>query len=243
MQKKRRVFVKMIVYHGSYTEIKKIDLSKATASNDFGKGFYVTNIYEHAKIMAERQGESHNCAGAVSAFEFDYYEAFSDEHDNRYKTKKFDEYTREWLDFIVENRENKTGKQIHEYDIVEGPVADDRVRKTVPKYAQKLISADDFLKILKHHEPTHQICFCTGKSLNTIERTDIKPHIYIGDIGESIINYLIKNDNISEQNAWDTYYESETYKNVSDENTELYKKTWEEILCMLKKEFEVSKTI
>jgi hypothetical protein len=41
MQKKRRVFVN--VYHGSYVEIKEIDLSKAKPGKDFGRGFYREN--------------------------------------------------------------------------------------------------------------------------------------------------------------------------------------------------------
>lgn len=31
-----------IVYHGSYTEVSKIDLSKCDLERDFGQGFYVT---------------------------------------------------------------------------------------------------------------------------------------------------------------------------------------------------------
>jgi len=34
----------MIVYHGSYTVIEEIDLSKSIPNKDFGKGFYVTKF-------------------------------------------------------------------------------------------------------------------------------------------------------------------------------------------------------
>jgi hypothetical protein len=30
----------MIIYHGSYEEIVKIDLSKSVPNKDFGRGFY-----------------------------------------------------------------------------------------------------------------------------------------------------------------------------------------------------------
>jgi len=33
----------MILYHGSYMEIKQIDLSKCEPYKDFGQGFYTTN--------------------------------------------------------------------------------------------------------------------------------------------------------------------------------------------------------
>ena len=39
----------MQVYHGSYTEIFHIDLSKSHANKDFGKGFYVTKFRNHAE--------------------------------------------------------------------------------------------------------------------------------------------------------------------------------------------------
>jgi hypothetical protein len=37
----------MQVYHGSYTKIVEIDLSKAQANKDFGRGFYVTKFKHH----------------------------------------------------------------------------------------------------------------------------------------------------------------------------------------------------
>ncbi|WP_461252230.1 DUF3990 domain-containing protein [Treponema sp. R8-4-B8] len=45
MPKERRVSC-MIVYHGSYEEIVKIDLSKAVPNKDFGRGFYTTKNRE-----------------------------------------------------------------------------------------------------------------------------------------------------------------------------------------------------
>jgi len=36
----------MKVFHGGYTKIDKIDLSKCEIGKDFGQGFYVTKIRE-----------------------------------------------------------------------------------------------------------------------------------------------------------------------------------------------------
>lgn len=105
----------MIVYHGSYTEIKKINLSKALPKKDFGKGFYVTKIRGHADNMAKDQGKNHNCKGFVTGFEFDYDKAFKS---GEFKAKKFEEYTQEWLDFIKLNRINEKDAPVHNYDIV-----------------------------------------------------------------------------------------------------------------------------
>jgi hypothetical protein len=239
MQKKRRIPV--IVYHGSYTDIKEIDLSKAEAAKDFGRGFYVTKIREDAEKMAAKQGKNHNCTGVVSRFKLDYDKAFLH---NIYKTKIFDGYTKEWLDFIIINRKNRSDtQQSHEYDIVEGPIADDVVALKIRKLPDNPSETkkQKLLEDLKYYRYTHQVCFCTAISLDTIERINLEPHFEIGDIGDYIINHLKINDRLSEKNALDLYYQSETYKQVSDENTGLYSKSWEEILDMLKKEIETKK--
>ena len=38
----------LILYHGSYVEVKNIDLNKSEINKDFGKGFYVTSSKEQA---------------------------------------------------------------------------------------------------------------------------------------------------------------------------------------------------
>lgn len=58
----------MKVYHGSYTEIVEIDLSKSRDNRDFGKGFYVTNIRSQAEYWAVRMGKLHGTEGVVTEF-------------------------------------------------------------------------------------------------------------------------------------------------------------------------------
>lgn len=41
----------MILYHGSYLEINKPDLSHSRDNVDFGKGFYTTPIYEKPNLQ------------------------------------------------------------------------------------------------------------------------------------------------------------------------------------------------
>jgi hypothetical protein len=225
----------MIVYHGSYAEIQKIDLSKARPNKDFGQGFYVTAIEKHAHQMAAKQGKLHNCAGVVTKFEFDYDGAFQDSASNDLKTKKFDGYTSEWLNFVVKNRRSNSTRNNNggSYDIIEGPVADDVVAETIDKYVAGMWPEEDYLRMLTHHEETHQICFRTEKSLDTIKRIDLKPRFNIEDIGKAIIKQLVTKDKILEVAARDLYYESDTFENLSDENTKLYQKPWQEVYNIL----------
>ena len=65
----------MRVYHGSYTPIQEIDLSKCEIGKDFGQGFYVTKIKEQAQFWAERKGSDNDTQGYVTEFEF-YENAF-----------------------------------------------------------------------------------------------------------------------------------------------------------------------
>ena len=44
----------MILYHGSYLEIKSPDLEHSRKNVDFGCGFYLTPIYEQAVKWCEK---------------------------------------------------------------------------------------------------------------------------------------------------------------------------------------------
>jgi len=78
----------MKVFHGSYTEIESVDLSKCQANKDFGKGFYVTKFRQQAEEWAEIIGKVNKSVGVVTEFTF-YERAFSEEN---LKTLRFSEY-------------------------------------------------------------------------------------------------------------------------------------------------------
>jgi hypothetical protein len=147
----------MKVWHGSYTTIEKIDLSFCEKGKDFGRGFYVTNLPEQAETWAARVGSYRHVNGVVTEFEFDEY-IFTDRD---MKVLRFDGYNDEWLDFVVLNRRNKSDEQVHDYDIVEGPVANDKVATEVDRFMEGAITRQQFLKDLVY-TPSHQICFCTA---------------------------------------------------------------------------------
>ena len=225
----------MKVYHGSYLCIDAIDLSKSKPQKDFGKGFYVTKFREHAENWASIIGEKNNTEGYVT--EFEYIE--SDFIESICKIRRFDGYNEEWLDFIVMNRDQKSPKPAHDYDIVEGPVANDKVQNTLRFYLKGKISKEKFLKMLTFHEDTHQICFCTLNSLQAIERIDDSPSIDVIMLSEPIIEALMVEKNIDEKTASDIFYLSNTFAQLSDKSTGFYLKTWKEIYEFLKKELNI----
>jgi len=222
----------MIVFHGSYTVVSEIDLSKGRNNLDFGKGFYVTNIRSQAEYWAERSGRLHKTEGVVSEFEF-YERAFSDP---MYNVLRFANYTEEWLDFVVLNRDPSTEEQRHDYDIVEGPVANDDVNDRIDDYLAGVVSKTDFLSELSYHKPTHQICLCTARSLQMIKAIDKKYYINVKHISKPIIEKLVAEQNVDKYDAADMFYNSEIFSKLSDKNTKFYEKSWQEIYEMLKEE-------
>ena len=217
----------MKVYHGSYTVIENIDLSKSIPNKDFGKGFYVTKYRHHAEGWAKVIGRKHKTEGFVTEFLF-YDTEFTE---RLCKVKRFEIYNEEWLDFVIENR-NPFGKK-HEYDIVEGPVANDKVQNRISLYLDGVITKTDFLEELKWHEDTHQICFCSLKSLITLQQANRKPIALLSHIGEPIVEKLVIDFKLDEQTATDKFFSSNIFTKLSDTETKFYEKDWKEIYEML----------
>ena len=222
----------MLVYHGSYMAIDKIDLSKCQANKDFGRGFYVTKLRRQAEMWAEIIGGVHETAGVVTEFTF-YERAFADD---KYNVLRFAEYNEAWIDFVILNRNREATEQRHDYDIVEGPIADDKVSRRIDDYLGGKVSKQVFLEELKHDEDNHQICFCTLKSLQMLEKTDTGPSRLITDISESVIKTFMTEFGVDEEKAADVFYGANAFLKLSDKSTQLYQKPWQKIYEILKLE-------
>jgi len=223
----------MTVYHGSYEEIKEIDLSKCEPNRDFGKAFYVTNIRKQAEYWASRRGKDHGTDGFVTVYNF-YDNAF--EHYGL-KTLRFPYYTEEWLDFVVLNRDPNSPIPAHDYDIVEGPVADDKVTRRIFAYLNGAVSKADFLEELRHSQHTHQIALCTVESFQMIEYKVNDTDLTIDEIDDLVVQALVS-EGMSEAKALDAYYESKVYRQLIEDHIDLTDMTWHDIYKMLLKELK-----
>lgn len=74
----------------------------------------------------------------------------------------------DWLDFIAACRSGKS----HDYDIVEGPMADDEVWNYVNDFLQGTISRKQFWALAEFRHPTHQISFHTDAALKCLHFTE-----------------------------------------------------------------------
>lgn len=143
----------MTVYHGSQVAVRKPEIRKSVHNKDFGFGFYCTIMEAQAIRWAVRfTGE-----GRIS--EFDYVP------DSSLAKLTFPKMTEEWLDFIADCRRGIP----HDYDIVEGPMANDTIFNYVQDFVDGKISRAAFWELAKFKHPTHQICFNTQRALATLK--------------------------------------------------------------------------
>ena len=84
--------------------------------------------------------------------------------DEHLKMLSFSKMTDEWLDFVASCRCGV----VHDYDIVEGPMADDQIWNFVEGFIAGHVSRSAFWELAKFTYPTHRIVFCTEKALKTI---------------------------------------------------------------------------
>lgn len=143
----------MILYHGSKDIVKYPEIRKAMYHKDFYFGFYCTRFPEQAIRWATRYGKM----GFLNKYEYT--------PNANLKYLIFQEMSEEWLDFIVDCRSGKS----HNYDIVEGPMADDTIYNYIQNYLDKKISRVAFWELAKFNHPTHQISFHTISALDTLE--------------------------------------------------------------------------
>lgn len=142
----------MEIYQGSAVTVKKPEIRIEKFNKDFYFGFYCTIMEEQAIRWATRFGN-----GIVNVYEY--------EPDDSLKILKFEKMTEEWLDFIIACRSGTP----HDWDIVEGPMADDTIYNYIQEFKDGKISREAFWALVKFRYPTHQICFNTENALKTIK--------------------------------------------------------------------------
>ena len=146
----------MILYHGSYTEVAKPDVTHSRKNVDFGQGFYTTPLWEQAEKWCKRFQDKGQDA-VVSVYQF------SEESLADYKVMRFDSYSEGWLDFVLKCRR---GVDASDYDVVIGGVANDKIFNTVELFFEGLIDKTEAIKRLRYEKPNLQIAFRSQKVID-----------------------------------------------------------------------------
>ena len=137
------------VYHGSRQTVEFPEIRSHKYHKDFHWGFYCTKLEQQAARWATRLGKP----GIINVYHLDGLDGL--------RVQRFPEMSEEWLDFIAACRSG----QPHDYDVVEGPMADDTIFNYVQDYLSGVITREAFWALAKFKHPTHQISFHTPRAL------------------------------------------------------------------------------
>mgnify|MGYP006328863893 FL=1 len=145
----------MKLYHSSNVVVEFPDTLHSRNYLDFGRGFYLTSLYEQAVRYAQRFKRRGQQAW-LNTYEFSF------DDDSQWKIMKFDSYDEQWLDFVAQCRD---GKDVGDYDMVIGGIANDRVILTLDRYFTHEISQEEALGLLRFEKPNIQYCIRTERML------------------------------------------------------------------------------
>ena len=159
-------------YHGSNVAIKTIDLAQCNPYKDFGQAFYLTADKVLAMNVANARVDIFGGEPVVNEFYFD--ETLLS--DGTLSFKSFSAYTEEWADSVCQHRdETNVPPYMHNYDVVYGPIANDRVGLQIRNFRLGNINKKEFLRRLKYMKGiTFQYAFCTPRAIENLLRNEGK---------------------------------------------------------------------
>jgi hypothetical protein len=224
----------MKLFHGSDTPVIQIDLNKCELFKDFGKGFYTTKVEQHANERAANVAAQHLTTPIVNVYDFeDKYLT-----NNTLRVKRFLEPSSEWVEFIMRCRDRKLPQPPHNYDIVEGPIANDKMRVQFALFERGTIDLETVLRRITYIEDTHQISFHTQQAIDLLQPEPNYPQILIESAIGMMTEFWIEDNRCDIKDALNLVYNSTTYKRLIDVSTFLYRETPACLYEMLKRELE-----
>lgn len=156
----------MLLYHGSIELVSNPEIRISNRTLDYGFGFYTTSSYKQAEDWVKRKLSDAIQVGVVNVYEFD------ESYLNKLNSLLFYKPTEEWVDFVMKNRTDIDFD--HGYDIVYGPVANDKVYASFALYEAGIIDKTSLIKDLKTYKLVDQYLFHTAESLKTIKFLEAK---------------------------------------------------------------------
>ena len=153
----------MELYHGSYVRVPEPKIVHSARLLDFGVGFYTTTDKEQAIRFTDKftgLGKDR----IVNVYEYDKTGA-----EGALSIRRYPSTDTEWLRYVAANRVGR-GKD-GDFDIVAGPVANDRVFDVVDNLEVGVYSEEEAIKRFLTFRLTDQIVFKTGKSLAYLKYT------------------------------------------------------------------------
>nr|WP_288731170.1 DUF3990 domain-containing protein [uncultured Anaerobutyricum sp.] len=98
----------MLLYHGSYAVIDKIELNKCAPGKDFGRGFYVTEDFEQAKGFIRNSLKKAKNIGVIPQDRrYGYVTVFRYHSQDDIPCYNFETTDKNWLWFVSMNRRSQ----------------------------------------------------------------------------------------------------------------------------------------
>lgn len=152
----------MILYHGSNVAVETPKIRENLRALDFGAGFYLTSnrtqAIKWAKIVTKRRSGGF---ATLSVFNLD------ENIINELSVLKFDEPSGDWLDFVVDNRQ-ETYNGI-KYDLVVGPIANDSTLVVIDNYMDGTFTKEYAISRLLPQNLTDQYAFLSNKGIAALQ--------------------------------------------------------------------------
>jgi hypothetical protein len=147
----------LLLYHGSYLEVSEPRLIKSTRLLDFGSGFYTTTNFEQAQRFTERYAHAQKDR-MISTYEFNEPGAIE-----VLRLKRFDHADIGWLEYVVANRRGNGAED--DFDIVVGPVANDRVFDVIEGYELGDYTQEEAIRRFLSYRLTDQVVFKSERAM------------------------------------------------------------------------------
>ena len=205
----------MNLYHGSNQEFNDVDLSKLKERRDFGKGFYTTTIKEQALHWGYNMYNRFGGEG-IFLYEFEFLPAPD------LIFKQFPEISDEWFDFVLSNRTIEGFK--HNFDFIQGPVANDKIFLTITGFLDGLYSKEEAMRRLQYSRTNDQVSLHTKSAvsllkLNAVRKTPCDKILYNGqELNflimqkiEHVVKTMTEKENISFDLAYINFSASKLY--------------------------------
>ena len=157
----------MKIYHGSIDKVEIPEIRESNRTLDYGRGFYTTTSYKQAEDWVRRRmTETKVSVGYVCVYDLDESAL------QNLKSLVFESPTEDWVDFVMKNRTEKGFD--HDYDLVYGPVANDKVYAAFALYEGGLIDKMTLISELKTYKLVDQYLFHTPQALEYIKFDEAK---------------------------------------------------------------------
>ena len=175
-----KIYSGMILYHGSYCEVREPYIDKCARYKDFGQGFYLTTSEKQAEAFAKistgiavSKGiiEDDRTYGVINKFRVTPSENI--------REYIFNQADADWLHCIVAHRSDAKFKNIvdsmKDFDIIAGKIANDNTNASIAAYMSETFgpvgseSADKIcISLLLPERLCNQYCFRTERSLKCL---------------------------------------------------------------------------